>query len=279
MDYGFRQAFVLAAAWKKPAGARLALRAPSGFAIVRPMIPALYQDEEILVLDKPAGLASQPGAGVGLSLVEAVERDYGFRPFLVHRLDKETAGCILVAKSSQAAARWTADIASRSVGKFYRAVVSGSLEGRRGRIADPVPVRGEQKAGETFWRLVGRFGAAGPGGALGGAPDGGPEAAGGKAAPFAPPGGYSYLELELGTGRTHQIRLHLAGSGAPILGDDRHGDFALNKRLRKELGLRRLLLVAWRLELPGGLSVRASVPDHLRAFLAAFPDAPDPEAP
>jgi 23S rRNA pseudouridine955/2504/2580 synthase len=240
------------------------------------MIPALYQDEDILVLDKPAGLASQPGAGVGLSLVEAVERDYGFRPFLVHRLDKETAGCILVAKSSKAAARWTADIASRSVGKFYRAVVSGSLDGRRGRIVDPVPVRGEEKAGETLWRLVGRFGAASAGS---GAAGEGPGAAGGAAAPFAPPGGYSYLELELGTGRTHQIRLHLAGSGAPILGDDRHGDFALNKRLRKELGLKRLLLLAWRLELPGGRSVRASVPDYLRAFLAAFPDAPDPEAP
>jgi 23S rRNA pseudouridine955/2504/2580 synthase len=237
------------------------------------MIPALYQDEEILVLDKPAGLASQPGAGVGLSLVEAVERDYGFRPFLVHRLDKETAGCILVAKSSKAAARWTADIASRSVGKFYRAVVSGSLRGQRGRILDPVPVRGEKKAGETLWRLLGRFGAAAGGSeAAVGAP-------GEAAAPFAPQGGYSYLELELGTGRMHQIRLHLAGLGAPILGDDRHGDFALNKRLRKELGLRRLLLLSWRLELPGGRTIRASVPDHLRAFLAAFPDAPDPEAP
>ena len=56
------------------------------------MIACLYEDEEILVLDKPSGLPSQPGEGVRISLVEAVERDFGFRPFLVHRLDKETSG-------------------------------------------------------------------------------------------------------------------------------------------------------------------------------------------
>ena len=63
---------------------------------------------------------------------------------------------------------------------------------------------------------------------------------------------FSFLELELGTGRTHQIRLHLAQNGAPILGDDLHGDFALNKELRKAVGLKRLLLLSWRLVLPGG---------------------------
>ncbi|MBL8967420.1 MAG: RluA family pseudouridine synthase [Spirochaetaceae bacterium] len=220
------------------------------------MIPALYEDEEILILDKPAGLAAQPGAEVRVSLVEAVERDYGFRPFLVHRLDKETAGCIIVAKTSRAASRWTAEIASRSVAKLYRAVVAGTLPGEGGRLVEPVPVRGADKPAETGWRLIGRFGA-------------------GEAAPA----GFSYLELALGTGRTHQIRLHLARAGVPILGDDQHGAFALNKRLKKEYGLKRLLLLAWRLELPGGRVARAAVPDYFRAFLAAFPDAPDPEAP
>jgi 23S rRNA pseudouridine955/2504/2580 synthase len=220
------------------------------------MICALYEDEDILVLDKPAGLPSQPGEGVRLSVVEAVERDFGFRPFLVHRLDKETSGCLVVARSSAAAAAWSRLIETRELRKTYRALVSGAPSGSSGRFEDSVPGRGGDKSASTAWKLLFSFGAR----AEGGAPRG--------AAPF------SCLELELGTGRTHQIRIHLAAHGLPILGDDRHGDFALNKRLRREQGLKRLCLLAWSLELPGGRLVRASVPEHFSAFLSRFPDAP-----
>jgi 23S rRNA pseudouridine955/2504/2580 synthase len=221
------------------------------------MIAALYEDEEILVLDKPAGLPSQPGEGVRVSVVEAVERDFGFRPYLVHRLDKETAGCLVVARSAAAAAKWSRLVESRELRKTYRAIVSGTPGAASGRFTDPVPGRGGEKSASTSWRLLASFGAPG---------------AEATAAPR-----FSCLELELGTGRTHQIRLHLAAHGMPILGDDRHGDFALNKGLRKEYGLRRLLLAAWSLELPGGLRVRASLPSHFSAFLSLFPDAPPPE--
>ncbi len=222
------------------------------------MIAALYEDEDILVLDKPAGLASQPGAGVRVSVVEAVERDFGFRPFLVHRLDKETSGCLVVARSAAAAALWSRLLESRELRKTYRAVVAGSPPpdgapgkgagapaGRpaAGRFDDPIRGRDGDRAASTEWRLISSFGP------------------------------YSYLELVLGTGRTHQIRIHLAEHGLPILGDDRHGDFALNRRLRAEAGLRRLLLVAWSLQLPGGRLVRASLPEHFAAFLALFPEA------
>jgi 23S rRNA pseudouridine955/2504/2580 synthase len=213
------------------------------------MIAALYEDDEVLVLDKPAGLATQPGEGVRVSVVEAVERDYGFRPFLVHRLDKETSGCLVVARSSRAAAKWSALVESRELRKTYRAAVSGEPSGEAGTFDESVGARGREKAASTEWRLVGSF------------------------------SGFSYLELELGTGRTHQIRLHLAAHGLPILGDDRHGDFALNKRLRREAGLRRLLLVAWSLVLPGGRLVRASVPEQLADFLSRYPLAPAPDAP
>ncbi|MDR2144805.1 MAG: hypothetical protein LBP29_10595, partial [Treponema sp.] len=77
----------------------------------------------------------------------------------------------------------------------------------------------------------------------------------------------SLLELELATGRTHQIRRHLAGLGFPLLGDDKYGDFALNKRLKKSIGLRRLLLHAFSIRLPGGLVIRAPLPDHFIQFL------------
>lgn len=214
------------------------------------MIKALYEDGEILVLDKPSGLPSQPGEGVRVSVVEAVERDFGFRPYLVHRLDKETAGCLVVARSAASAAKWSRLIESRELRKTYRAVVSGSPGGGSGRFDDPVPGRGGDKTASTEWRLIVSFG---------------------RRADAPTP--YSLLELVLGTGRTHQIRIHLAAHGLPILGDDRHGDFALNKRLRREAGLHRLLLVAWTLELPGGRLVRASLPEHFSAFLRLFSDA------
>jgi 23S rRNA pseudouridine955/2504/2580 synthase len=222
------------------------------------MIAALYEDEEILVLDKPAGLASQPGEGVRVSVVEAVERDFGFRPFLVHRLDKETAGCLVVARTAAAAAKWSRLIESRELRKTYRAVVSGFPGAAAGRFDEPVRTRGGEKAAATSWRLLGSFGGEGAAGPV----------------PAGPLHRFSYLELELGTGRTHQIRLHLAAHGLPILGDDRHGDFAINKALRKEAGLKRLLLVAWSLDLPGGRRARASVPGHFEAFLSLYPGAP-----
>jgi 23S rRNA pseudouridine955/2504/2580 synthase len=237
------------------------------------MIASLYQDGEILVLDKPAGLAVQPGAGVRICLVDAVERDYGFRPYLVHRLDKETAGLIIVARDSAAASRWTRAIASREVGKFYRAVTADGLRGEHGVMRGDVKVKGEAMAAETRWRRLARFGAVQPAAAEAAAP------LAAQAAQAATAARFSWLELELGTGRTHQIRLHLAQNGAPILGDDLHGNFALNKELRKAVGLKRLLLLSWRLVLPGGVVVTAPLPEHFRAFFAAFADAPAGEGP
>jgi 23S rRNA pseudouridine955/2504/2580 synthase len=216
------------------------------------MLSALYEDREILVIDKPSGLPSQPGEGVRISVVEAVERDFGFRPFLVHRLDKETAGCLVVARDAKAAAKWTRLVESRELRKTYRAIVAGAPREKAGRFDDPIPGKGGAKSASTAWKLLGSFGAA--------------EGA-------AVPQRFSYLELELGTGRMHQIRIHLAAHGMPVLGDDRHGDFALNKALRKEAGLKRLCLVAWSLELPGGRSVRAELPEHFADFFARFPDA------
>jgi 23S rRNA pseudouridine955/2504/2580 synthase len=222
------------------------------------MLSALFEDGEILVIDKPSGLPSQPGEGVRVSAVEAVERDFGFRPFLVHRLDKETSGCLVVARDARAAAKWTRLIESRELRKTYRALVAGAPSGGSGLFSDPVPTKGGEKEASTSWRLLGSFG--------------GSRTATGAAEPR-----FSYLELELGTGRMHQIRIHLASHGLPILGDDRHGDFRLNKELRKEAGLKRLCLVSWSIALPGGRLVRASLPKHIAAFLARFPDAPAPE--
>ncbi len=239
------------------------------------MLTALWQDEEIIVIDKPAGLATQPGAGIKISLVEAVERDFGFRPFLVHRLDKETAGCVIVARDARAAAKWTEMIASRELGKVYRAIVRGLPGNASGLLESDVRVRGEDKAARTRWKLVGGFWGQGEEvGASEEKADAPEERIGG-------PDGrrrFALLELELGTGRRHQIRLQLAAAGWPILGDEAHGDFALNKELRKAAGLRRLLLHASRLTLPGRAVVISPEPQHFADFLARFADAPAWEA-
>jgi 23S rRNA pseudouridine955/2504/2580 synthase len=234
------------------------------------MLDCLYEDGEILVLDKPAGLPSQPGEAVRISLVEVVERDFGIRPFLVHRLDRETSGCIIVAKSARAAAKWSALIESRELRKIYEAIAAGSPDGDKGIIEERLRTRSGERDARTDWRVLARFGATF---AVARGSTVGPEGPGVDSG--APGGAFCLLELELGTGRMHQLRLHLAAKGMPILGDDRHGDFALNKALRRKTGLKRMLLHARSLELPGGRMLRSPLPEHFRDFLRRFADAPE----
>ncbi len=207
------------------------------------MLEVLYRNEDILILDKPPGLAVQPGAGIRTSLVETVEKQFGFRPFLIHRLDRDTSGCIVLGTGPQAASRYSEILSDKArCRKVYRAVVAGIPDTGDGVIRDEIRTPSGPRRAETRWRLL------------------------------ASVPGFSLLELELGTGRMHQIRIHLAGRGHPILGDDRHGDFALNKRLAKEHGLKRLLLYAARLELRTEPPIRVSAPPppHFRAFAASL---------
>jgi 23S rRNA pseudouridine955/2504/2580 synthase len=202
------------------------------------VIATLYADDHILIIDKPSGLAAQPGEGVRISVVEAVERDFGFRPFLVHRLDRETAGCLVVARSAAAAATLSMLIAERQARKLYRAIVFGVPEPPSGVLRDAVRSKGHDISADTAYGLLDSA------------------------------SGFSLLEAELGSGRTHQIRQHFAGAGWPIVADDRHGDFKRNKAASKDYGAKRLFLYAWRLYLPyaGGIELTASVPPHFAEF-------------
>jgi 23S rRNA pseudouridine955/2504/2580 synthase len=206
------------------------------------MIPALYSDDDILIIDKPSGLAVQPGEGVRICVIDAVERDYGFRPYLVHRLDRETAGCLVVARSSRAAARMSALMGGNGALKAYRAVVAGKPEPASGVYRDDVQVRGVEKSAETRYRTI------------------------------HSDGRLSLVEAELGSGRMHQIRQHFAKAGHPIAGDDRHGDFRMNKVLAKEFGIKRLMLYAARLSLPLAtpVEVEAGLPPHFADFYARW---------
>jgi 23S rRNA pseudouridine955/2504/2580 synthase len=204
-------------------------------------ITVLFEDDEILALDKPSGLAVQGGAGVGVSLDVLLAAERSPAPLLVHRLDKETSGVILAAKTRPAAAKYGRFFREGRLEKKYLGVCAGAGT-EKGRIRTELDIRGKPKAAETAYRFL-------------------------AAGTLEQGEACSLLELELATGRTHQIRRHLAGLGFPLLGDDKYGDFALNRRLKKSMGLRRLLLHAFSLRLPGGPVIRAPLPDHFAKFL------------
>jgi 23S rRNA pseudouridine955/2504/2580 synthase len=231
-------------------------------------IAILFENDQCLVLNKPAGLAVQGGEGVKASLDSLLAAAYSPRPLLVHRLDKDTSGVILAAKTKEAAALFSAIFASRENGprkagkdapvkpgvqKLYLGICAGRPNPPRGVIETDLEIRSAARKARTFYRCL-------------------DDESAGPAPPDCLQSEYSRLELELGTGRTHQIRRHLASIGHPILGDDKHGDFALNRRLRKERGLKRLLLHSARLVVPASLcgfplDVAAPLPEYFEAFL------------
>lgn len=214
------------------------------------MIRVLRESMSLLLVLKPAGMSVQPGEKAGRCLVDVLEQELGYRPFLLHRLDRDTEGVVALAKDSQAAARWSKALESRAARKLYAAVVAGALPEASGRITEDIEVRGERKKAVTEYRSAASW-------ELGGRR-------------------YSLAELELGTGRMHQIRIHLARSGCPVLGDDKHGDWALNKEAARGLGIKKLMLFARSLSLPEWPDATvAPWPEHFLSFFGAAGADPD----
>jgi 23S rRNA pseudouridine1911/1915/1917 synthase len=175
-------------------------------------LPIVYEDDAVLVVDKPAGWVVHPGAGHATGTVAAAVLAHApetagvggpRRPGIVHRLDKGTSGLLVIAKTAQAYDSLTAQLAARTVWRRYLAVVHGRVRREHGVIDAPIgrhphdrirmAVRptGQGKRAVTRYRVIERF----------------------------PSTGFSYLELTLETGRTHQIRVHLAHEGHPVVGD------------------------------------------------------------
>jgi 23S rRNA pseudouridine955/2504/2580 synthase len=193
-------------------------------------MPILYEDEALVAIDKPSGLAVHGGSGVAHGVIESLRSMRPEARFLelVHRLDRDTSGVLLLAKKRSALTALHEMMRTRAMDKRYLAGVAGRFRNERQKVrlalAKRVTKEGEKRVSvsesgqeaETIFRLVER----------------GPE--------------YSLLEAQLLTGRTHQIRVHLAHLGHPVLGDDKYGDFELNRKLRK-LGLKRMFLHAARL--------------------------------
>ena len=227
-------------------------------------IPILHEDKELLVLDKPAGMAVHPGTGIsaGESLIEKVweylapERVPGeiFQPSLVHRLDKETSGVLVVAKTGGCLRRLNSAMREGAFTKRYLALVDGV----------PDPPSGEVSG--LLRRVDSRTG-----GAKAEVADEDGKWSVTKYKTVKDLGNFSLLGVIIETGRMHQIRAHLAHVGHPLAGDPRYGDFEKNRAYRKAFGLKRTFLHAADLDLDlgkgGKLSFHAPLPKDLSSVV------------
>lgn len=226
-------------------------------ALVRDAV--IYEDPQILALDKPAGLAVHGGSGLAFGVIEALRALRPDDPLeLVHRLDRDTSGCLLVAKTRAALRALHALLREGRVEKHYTALVAGHWQLGRKTIDAPVLTHVRQ-GGERRARVHAR----------------------GKTAisVFEPRAHYrdlaSLMDVELHTGRMHQIRVHAAFAGHPVAGDTKYGAREFNARMH-EFGLQRMFLhataVAFRWPDSGQrVAISVGLPADLSGLLARLP--------
>lgn len=239
--------------------------------------PVLFEDDSFLAIDKPAGTAVHGGSGVSSGVIEQLRMARPSAPCLelVHRLDRETSGVLLIAKKRSALRLLQDQFRERETGKTYLACVKGQWPGRL-KVIDSSLQKYLLSDGERRVRVV-----------ASNHPDAmrsitlvkpvssssqmsGLDA--GSADSLS-----SLLEVTIKTGRTHQIRVHLASSGHCIAGDDKYGDFEWNKVLSK-VGMKRMFLHAWRLKLKHpftqeDMTLISPLPPDLTPFLQRFPSS------
>ena len=208
----------------------------------------IYEDPSLLVVDKASGVAVHGGSGVSYGVIESLR---AARPEakvleLAHRLDRDTSGLLVVAKKRSALVELHRMLREGEVEKIYLAVAKGTPKAKAFEIREAlhkyVNAKGERRVAVK---------------------EGGMEAVT-RVKVLAAANGLSLLELRLLTGRTHQIRVHLAHAGHPVLGDDKYGDFELNRALARQ-GLKRLCLHARRLAFShpvSGEKLRLEAPLH-----------------
>ncbi len=199
----------------------------------------LHEDEHLLVVNKPAGVAVHGGSGVSFGVIEQLRKSRPEARFLelVHRLDRDTSGVLVLAKKRSALTGLQNQFRDRETGKTYLALVKGHWSPAL-KVLDQPLHKYLLPDGERRVKVVAK-----------GDPDGQPSLTLVKSVTHSAHGlaPTSLLEIALKTGRTHQIRVHLAHQGHPILGDDKYGDFDLNKALEKA-GYKRMFLHALRLD-------------------------------
>lgn len=225
----------------------------------RAQIAALYEDDDVLAVNKPAGLASHGGGGLAFGLIEIMRAERP-RLELAHRLDRDTSGCLLLAKSRAALMGIQLQMRERRVDKEYLAVASGRWTGGAREVDIPLPNRKSSAAKNSAPQ----------------SPDANTKTIDARSI-FTPLQVFeecALLRIQLITGRMHQARLHAAGIGHPLLGDRIYGD-AEGARLAEAVNLNRLFLHAERLRLQQPLTaepleIRAPLPAELAAALQNF---------
>ncbi len=223
----------------------------------------LLEDSHLLVINKPAGVAVHGGSGVSYGVIEQLRAARPEARFLelVHRLDRETSGILLLAKKRSALTNLHEQIREGQLDKRYMTLVHGDWQNTRQHVKLPlfkyttpegerrVRVQADGMPSHTIFSLIRRYGE------------------------------FALLEAELKTGRTHQIRVHLASSGFPIVGDDKYGDFGLNRALQKpdgsRIALKRMFLHAHQITFrhpESGLPVtlKAPLPPECTRFLKSL---------
>ncbi|HNY30216.1 MAG TPA: RluA family pseudouridine synthase [Fibrobacteria bacterium] len=234
---------------------RKAPESAGGQGSLRTRVGILFEDEDILVIDKPAGMAVHPGTGTppGTTLIERVQQDLGvspsvFQPALAHRLDRGTSGVVVIAKTRKLLLDVQQQIQSKQASKEYLALVEGVPDRPKGVVTERlqridsrdrgaksvVAHDGEGVEAETRWKIRKRF------------------------------PGYALLEVRILSGRLHQIRAHMASIGHPIVGDDRYGQARIQGLKRPFLHASRLGLRLWGRE----VWFDAPLPADLEAVLA-----------
>jgi 23S rRNA pseudouridine955/2504/2580 synthase len=228
---------------------------------VRPDWSFLFEDDALLAINKPAGMAVHGGSGISLGVIEALRASRPEAKFLelVHRLDRETSGVLLIAKKRSALTALHAMLRGESqrMEKHYFALVSGqwphARKSVRIKLSKYVTAGGERRVAvdeedgqesHTIFTREARL------------------------------NGATLLDCDIRTGRTHQIRVHLASLGYPIIGDDKYGDFALNKHVAaaKNGGLKRMFLHAHTISFnhpltAEKLTINAPLPADLQRFM------------
>jgi 23S rRNA pseudouridine955/2504/2580 synthase len=223
----------------------------------------VFEDNHMLVIDKPAGVAVHGGSGVSYGVIEQLRAARPDAKFLelVHRLDRETSGLLLLAKKRSALTNLHEQMRAGHTDKRYLTMAHGNWTNPRQHVKLPlhkystpegerrVVVQAGGQEAHTVFNLVRKWEQ------------------------------FALLEAELKTGRTHQIRVHLASSGFPILGDDKYGDFALNRQLQKadqtRGALRRMFLHAYQItfthpDTGKQMTLKAPLPAELDRFLVSL---------
>jgi 23S rRNA pseudouridine955/2504/2580 synthase len=245
---------------------RLAEKAAGNAPVPGAEFAIVYEDTHLLVIDKPAGVAVHGGSGVSYGVIEQLRAARPQAKFLelVHRLDRETSGLLLLAKKRSALTHLHEQMREGTTDKRYLAMVAGDWKNPRQHVKLPlhkyttadgerrVVVQAGGQEAHTVFNLLRKW------------------------------QDFALLEAELKTGRTHQIRVHLASSGFPILGDEKYGDFALNKQLQKASdtrgALKRMFLHAYRItfqhpETGAPLTLTAPLPAECERFLVSLGQA------